>query len=413
MIENRRQTAPWERTALAELRAGDPDLAIDAYLDHDRVHAAANDGELRELMVEEWMNVRVDGGDVLMVAPRLADVDDLNQRARTILRDEGYLGDNEVVLDGRGFAVGDEVLALRNDYRIGVLNGTRGAHRPDRPGSASVDDRQSTAANGCRVPFAYAEAGHLTHGYATTIHKAQGATVDRCLVLLDDTSAHEHAYTALSRGRHGNDIYVIDPDRRVDEQHAPEVELDPIDLLRAVTGRSSRRQFALDQTDTVPVGMLDQLRHERDVVQRRMGPGPPDRSREFRDLTRQHQTEQHYLDGARWRKDVAETELDRLGPIGRRTHRHQRRELENRITRFDNEITRHETQLERLDRALETITPDIVDRATWEHDHRDDLDQLAIIDRHIDRAENLERALAQANERSLDHGIDRSLGLEL
>ena len=92
----------------------------------------------------------------------------------------------------------------------------------------------------------------------------------------------------------------------------------------------------------------------------------------------QHQTEQHYLDGARWRKDVAEKELDRLGPIGRRTHRHQRRELENRIARFDNEITRHETQLDRLGRAFETITPDVVDRAAWEHDHRDDLDQLAV-----------------------------------
>ena len=316
------------------------------------------------------------------------------------------------MLDGRGFAVGDEVLALRNDYRIGVLNGTRGLIDQIDPDQRvlmiDVDGGER-----CRVPFDYAEAGHLTHGYATTIHKAQGATVDRCLVLLDDTSAREHAYTALSRGRHGNDIYIVDADRRVDEQHAPEVEVEAIDLLRAVSGRSSRQQFALDQTDTVPVARLDQLRHERDVVQRRMGPGPPDRSREFRDLTRQQQAEQHYLEGARWRKEVAEKELDRLGPIGRRTHRNQRRELQNRITRFDNEITRHELHVDRLDRALETITPDVVDRATWEHDHRDDLDQLAVIERHIDRAEHLERALAQANERSLEQGIDRSLGLEL
>lgn len=30
-----------------------------------------------------------------------------------------------------------------------------------------------------QIPFAYAAGGYLTHGYATTIHKAQGATVDR------------------------------------------------------------------------------------------------------------------------------------------------------------------------------------------------------------------------------------------
>ena len=59
-----------------------------------------------------------------------------------------------------------------------------------------------TTTAGARLvaPFAYAEARHLTHGYATTIHKAQGATVDRCFVLADDTMTREHAYTALSRG---------------------------------------------------------------------------------------------------------------------------------------------------------------------------------------------------------------------
>jgi hypothetical protein len=28
------------------------------------------------------------------------------------------------------------------------------------------------------VPFEYLEAGHLTHGYATTVHKSQGVTCD-------------------------------------------------------------------------------------------------------------------------------------------------------------------------------------------------------------------------------------------
>src|SRR3546814_12457204 len=71
------------------------------------------------------MNARVGGEDVLMVAARLADVDDLNRRARYTLWDECYLGDDEVVLAGRPFARCDEVLALRNDYQLGLPNGTR------------------------------------------------------------------------------------------------------------------------------------------------------------------------------------------------------------------------------------------------------------------------------------------------
>ena len=63
------------------------------------------------------MNACVDGDDILMVAARLGDVDDLNQRARTMLRNDGYLGGDLVVLGGRSFAVRDEVLACATTTR--------------------------------------------------------------------------------------------------------------------------------------------------------------------------------------------------------------------------------------------------------------------------------------------------------
>ena len=57
---------------------------------------------------------------------------------------------------------------------------------------------------------------HLAHGYATTIHKAQGLTVDRALVLVDDTVAREQAYVALSRARTKTTLSLI-ADRGLDE----------------------------------------------------------------------------------------------------------------------------------------------------------------------------------------------------
>ncbi len=249
LTDNRRQTDAWEHDALAQLRAGDPDRAVDAYLEHDRVHHAGSDREVRELLVEEWMNARCfDDLDALMVAARLADVDDLNRRARQALRAEGYRGDDQVVLAGRGYTEGDDVLALRNEYRLGVLNGTRAVVE-------RVDTRQQQMTLGTDdgrrlvVPFAYAEAGHLTHGYATTIHKAQGVTVDRCLVLLDDTTSREHAYTALSRGRHGNDLFVVTDDHRVGERHAVEIQPDPLEDLRRAIRHSAGKRMALDDMD--------------------------------------------------------------------------------------------------------------------------------------------------------------------
>ena len=282
LTDNRRQTEQWERATLVELRTGDPGRAIDDYVGQDRVHQAATDGAVRDELVDEWMNAWVKGEDVLMVAARLADVDDLNRRARSVLQDECYLGNDQIVLAGRPFAESDEVLALRNDYRLGLLNGARATlERIDTTRHEMI--LATSTGERLAVPFAYAEAGHLTHGYATTIHKAQGATVDRCFVLVDDTMTREHAYTALSRGRLGNELFVIAEDRRIEERHTTEVDLDPLDAVRRAIGRSAGKHMALDQVAPV-VAPLEQLRQERDDIRSRIEDGPADPTWEYREL---------------------------------------------------------------------------------------------------------------------------------
>lgn len=405
---NRRQTELWERDALADLRAGDPTRAVDSYLQHERVHQATTDREARELLVEEWMNARVDGEVVLMVAARLNDVDDLNKRARKILRDEGYLDPDRIVLAGRAFAEGDDVLALRNDYELGLLNGTRALidhiDIPRQRLLVHTDSGEHLA-----IPFAYAEAGHLAHGYATTIHKAQGATVDRCFVLLDDTTTREHAYTALSRGRHGNDLFIVADDHRVEERHATEVQRDPLDGLRAAVRRSAGKEMALDQLNPAGISPPDQLRAEREHLRVRLAEAPPDPSRKFRDLTQARGREQRYRDEARWRLDTAHEHLDKLGPIGRRTHRAQRRDIEDRIARFEDDITGHETKLAALEGHLDDLAPSALEWEGWEREHRPDLDRLATLNLQIDLTERFDRVAT----RELDRGRDLGLGIEL
>jgi conjugative relaxase-like TrwC/TraI family protein len=407
LIENRRQTQTWEREALAELRAGDPDLAVDAYLQHQRVHHAPTSDKARELLVERWMSARALGEGGLMVAGRLADVDDLNRRARTVLWAQGSLGPDRVVLAGRAFAEGDDVLALRNDYRLGLLNGTRAT--VDR---IDIDRRHIVALtdNDQRlvIPFGYAANGHLTHGYATTVHKAQGATVDRCFVLVDETASREHAYTAVSRGRHGNDLFVVAGDRRSEERHAAEVQPDALDGLRAAVQRSSAQRFALDELQAGSTSQLEQLRRERDQLQARLGQRPPDPSWDVRTLTEERQHEQLDRDRACRRRDDARQNLDRLGPVRRRTHPARRREIEDRVARCDAAIVRHDVKLADLDRQLEAHTPAVAARTTWERQHDVELQRLHDLDRNIDLIERLDHVVTRRLERS----AERSLGIE-
>ena len=58
------------------------------------------------------------------------------------------------------------------------------------------------------MPERYARDGRLEHGYASTAHRAQGATVDRAFVLGSDELYREWGYTALSRHRDAARFYV-------------------------------------------------------------------------------------------------------------------------------------------------------------------------------------------------------------
>lgn len=210
LTENRRQRAGWERSALDELRNGDPDTAVNAYNEHDRIVTADNAEVLRDRLVGDWWLARAEHGadSAVMIAARRSDVDDLNARARVRMKAAGHLTGPEMTLNGRSFQAGDNIICLSNDRRLGVLNGTRGTVTsvdvPERTLTLSTTGRTSIT-----VPAAYLDAGHLTHGYAITGHKAEGMTSSHVFVLGSDMIYREWGYVSMSRGRRLNRLYAV------------------------------------------------------------------------------------------------------------------------------------------------------------------------------------------------------------
>jgi len=223
LTDNRRQAEAWERRALADLRAGDPDAAVAAYAGHGRVHAAPAT-ELAERVVDDYLRhvgqsdslARGEGdgsaNGVVMLAVRRADVADLNDATRARLLESGRLGPDAVTI-GQGdrrreYRTGDRVLVTANDYRLGLLNGSRGVveavNVPHKTMTLTTDENQLAT-----VPVEWA-ATHLDHGYATTCHKAQGATVEVALLYGTGALTRETGYVALSRGSAANHLYVPD-----------------------------------------------------------------------------------------------------------------------------------------------------------------------------------------------------------
>jgi ATP-dependent exoDNAse (exonuclease V) alpha subunit len=99
---------------------------------------------------------------------------------------------------------------LENNRDLGVKNGMLGtveSVEADRPGAgpmmvAQLDGKGDTIS----IPMGDYQA--IDHGYATTIHKNQGATVDRSYVLASGTMDRHLTYVAMTRHRAGAQLYA-------------------------------------------------------------------------------------------------------------------------------------------------------------------------------------------------------------
>lgn len=72
--------------------------------------------------------------------------------------------------------------------------------------------------------------------------------MDTCLLLVDDQTYREAAYTGLSRGRLANRVYVVSSDPAALEAHGLRYEpADPMAVLQEAVHRSAAQELAVTQ----------------------------------------------------------------------------------------------------------------------------------------------------------------------
>lgn len=207
ITEVRRQHEDWQRDATRQLATGRTGEAIQDYQEHDAVHAAATRDDARRTLIERWDRDRAadSGASRIILTHTRDEVQALNTAARDRLRIAGALGEDVTIATERGardFAAGDRVMFLRNERDLGVKNGTLGTVESTNQVRMAVqlDDGRSIA-------FDIKDYAQIDHGYAATIHKAQGMTVDRTHVLATPGMDRHSAYVALSRHRDRVDMH--------------------------------------------------------------------------------------------------------------------------------------------------------------------------------------------------------------
>ena len=323
LTTNRRQTGAdqqWERDALVALREGKVAPAVTAYAENGRVTITGTIDEARQRIVEDWWAVHQDPATrhqtTAILAVRRSDVAALNEMVRSRRQSAGELGE-ELRIGAKAFSVGDRVVFERTSgWRqqteltpIDELHRSVSATAPSppwwtlsirqtalSPGRVTLlGTRRHVTARvtllGPRVTLPEAsrsrpEANRLGRwsfssmmgsgpsspsatlesstslGYALTVFRSQGITVDHTFGIGGDSLYQEAGYTQLSRGRLSNNVYVAAPENPRWEigHHADDLkQRDALQSLVDALAQSREQTMARDRLPTWPTLSQNEL----------------------------------------------------------------------------------------------------------------------------------------------------------
>ncbi|UFW82464.1 Ti-type conjugative transfer relaxase TraA [Rhizobium sp. SU303] len=256
----RRQREDWAREASRLFARGETEKGLDAYAQQGHLVEAETRDEVIGRIVADWSegrklaietsvlegnDGRLRGDELLVLAHTNQDVKRLNEALRSVMIGEGALGEGRSFRAERGareFAAGDRIIFLENARflepraaRLGpqyVKNGMLGTvvSTGDKRGDALLTVRLD---NGRDVVLSEDSYRNVDHGYAATIHKSQGATVERTFVLATGMMDQHLTYVSMTRHRDRADLYAA----KEDFEGRPEWGRKPrVDHAAGVTG---------------------------------------------------------------------------------------------------------------------------------------------------------------------------------
>lgn len=210
----RRQAQDWQRAASVDFGRHRTAEGLAAYEARGAIRMEESVDAARVAIVREVLadrDLRPDGSR-LVLAHRRVDVHALNQAIREARQERGELVgqlDYQTSEGKRAFAAGDRLLFRQNDRTLGVKNGMLGTVQHAGTGQLEVRlDSAKGEGRGKLVAVDLASYAAVDHGYATTIHKSQGATVDRSWVLASGSMDRHLTYVAMTRHRDGVQLHA-------------------------------------------------------------------------------------------------------------------------------------------------------------------------------------------------------------
>jgi Ti-type conjugative transfer relaxase TraA len=210
LAQVRRQNKNDDRRAAELMAEGNFHAALAMYDSKGAIHWTHNQEAARAALVSQWAKDSAATPDKsrFVFAYTNADVDSLNAGLRAVRKERGELGEDHGFQTKHGradFAERDRIQLTGTDKGRGLINGAAGTIERidgDRIG-VRLDGRGDK-----RVEFDAKDFQDFRHGYAGTIYKGQGRTLDQTYLYHSEHWRSAASYVALTRHRDKAELFV-------------------------------------------------------------------------------------------------------------------------------------------------------------------------------------------------------------
>ena len=210
LSEVARQHKDEDRRAASMMAEGNFGDALGIYEAKGDIHWTTTQTEARAALVAQWAKDNAASPDKsrFVFAYTNADVKELNADIREVRRARGELGADHMVPTAEGwqrFAAGDRIQFTGTNKKEGLHNGAAGTVTGIESTKITV---QLDGKRGGIKSFDATEFQTVRHGYAGTIYRGQGRTLDQTYLYHSEHWRSAVSYVALTRHREKAEIFV-------------------------------------------------------------------------------------------------------------------------------------------------------------------------------------------------------------
>ena len=264
MEDIKRQHEEWMRDTVKQAAQGNTKEALKELDKRGKIKIYNSPQEARSRLVNDYIKENAENQkDGIILTNHKADATKVNQEVREKLQEQDKVKEDRLEVDNGSrkiaLAQGDRIMFTRNDYQIDVRNGQRGTvneiDEKNKTIKVEMDNKQEKNIDTEKY-------NHIEYGWASTTHKAQGATAEKAYVYghtQEPMASQQSTYVQISRAREETKIYAVNGERSIErpwqqEQSGKESSLvtggrernDAMNEIEKSWGKDSAKETTLD-----------------------------------------------------------------------------------------------------------------------------------------------------------------------